>query len=238
MKAYLTSSPYTQRQTLYKRNGFLKNLKADWKINSKFVYVASFPDSYEITENYAAKHQKAFLDAGLSIGKFTILDRRNQQKAEVLIKEADVIYLSGGHCPTEMKWFKQIKLKKLLKGYEGILIGCSAGTMNSQKIVYAQPEEEGEAIDPNYVRYYEGLGYTDMMILPHYYEYKNHILDGLRVYEDITYSDSMGKIFHIFPDGTYLYIKDDKQTIYGECFVCQDGKFKKLQGNGETYSYK
>ena len=38
--------------------------------------------------------------------------------------------------------------------------------MNCAQIVYAQPELEGEAIDPKYERFLEGLNLTKFQILP------------------------------------------------------------------------
>lgn len=233
MKAYLTSTAYNTRCKIYKKNSFLKNLENDWKNNSVVLYIASNPDAYEISDKYAKRHFKAFKESGLSIKSITLIDHRNSKDFDKLFEKADVLYLAGGHCPTEIKFFKELKLKEKLKTFNGIIISTSAGTMNSQSIVYAQPEEEGEAIDPKYKRFYKGLGLTNIMILPHYQEYKNHILDGLRVFEDITYKDSIGRKFYCFTDGTYLYINENSQTIYGECLICADGKMKKIAKTGD-----
>ena len=42
--------------------------------------------------------------------------------------------------------------------------------MNSADIVYSQPEEEGEAVDPAYQRFLTGLNLTKTNLLPHYQE--------------------------------------------------------------------
>ena len=232
MKAYLTSTVFSTRCEIYKKNSLLKNLKNDWKKNSVVLYIASYPDNYEITDKYYKRHKKAFLDSTLSIKKMILVDHRNSSEFDSLFEKADVIYLSGGHCPTEIKFFRELKLKEKLKNFKGIVMATSAGTMNSETLVYSQPEEPGEAIDPKYKRYYKGLGLTDLMILPHYQEYKNHVLDGLRVFEDITYADSAGKEFYCFTDGTYLYIDEGKETIYGEYYLCADGHIQKMAKTG------
>lgn len=165
---------------------------------------------------------------------FTVLDYRNINDKDELIDDADVIILCGGHCPTEHKFFLELGLKEKLKSFKGIIIATSAGSMNAASIVYAQPELEGET-SPDYVKYYEGLGLTDINILPHYHEYKNFVLDGLRVYEDITYQDSMGKAFYCFPDGTYLMINENGTSkIYGEYYLVQNGILYKKQDNDEV----
>lgn len=224
MKCYLTSTVFNTRCEIYKKNSLLKNLKNDWKNDSVVLYIASNPDAYEITDKYYTRHRKAFMNSGLSIKEMILIDGRNVDKFEKLFKKADVIYLAGGHCPTEIKFFKKLKLKEKLKDFKGIVMGTSAGTMNAQDIVYAQPEEMGEAIDPNYKRFYKGLGLTNIMILPHYQEYKNHVLDGLRVFEDISYPDSMGRKFYCLTDGSYLRVENGVQTLFGEYYLLSDAK--------------
>ena len=105
----------------------------------------------------------------------------------------------------------------------GILIGISAGSMNSAETVYAQPERDGEAMDPAYQRFLPGLGLTKTMLLPHYQENKDDILDGLRVYEDIAFSDSYGNVFYAIPDGTYLLIEGGKEELRGEAYRISNG---------------
>ena len=74
-------------------------------------------------------------------------------------------------------------------------MGISAGSMNLADMAYIQPEEEGEGVDPDFVRFAPGLGLTDVNVLPHYQKCKDDILDGLRLFEDITYPDSRGNTF-------------------------------------------
>ena len=44
------------------------------------------------------------------------------------------------------------------------------------------------------------------------------ILDGQRVYEDIAFLDSCGRIFSAIPDGSYLFIKNGKEELRGEAY--------------------
>ena len=94
-----------------------------------------------------------------------------------------------------------------MRSFDGVLVGISAGTMNSAEVVYAQPELEGEATDPNYQRFLPGLGLTKKMILPHYQMLKDEVLDGLRVMEDIAYPDSQGRRFYLLVDGAICISK-------------------------------
>ena len=110
-----------------------------------------------------------------------------------------------------------------IQNFDGIIIGISAGTMNSADVVYAQPELPGESEDPEYQRCLRGLDLTKTMILPHYQMVKDSMLDGKRLYEDITYPDSMDREFLILPDGSYLMCIDGKETVCGEAWLLKDG---------------
>ena len=107
--------------------------------------------------------------------------------------------------------------------------------MNSAVTVYAQPELEGESVDPAYERFLPGLALTRRMLLPHYNTVKYDILDGRRVIEDITLPDSRGREFIAIPDGSFLHSKDGVETLYGEAVLISDGKRVRLCGPGETY---
>ena len=113
-------------------------------------------------------------------------------------------------------------------------MGISAGTMNCAEIVYAQPEMPGESIDPDYERYIPGLGLTDINVLPHYQEVKDNILDGRRLYEDITYEDSMDNAFIVLVDGSYVLQKDDEQWVFGESYLLWNGEMEQLCEDGEN----
>ena len=154
---------------------------------------------------------------------YTVLDRRNQNDAAKLVKSSNFIILGGGHVPTQNRFFGEIRLKELLEDFDGVIFGISAGSMNSAEEVYAQPELEGESLDPNYVRFILGLGLTKTKLLPHYQDTKDSCLDGKRLFEDITYPDSMGHTFIAIPDGSYLYSEDGKEELMREHFVISDG---------------
>lgn len=140
------------------------------------------------------------------------------------INEYDVIVLAGGHVPTQNKFFKKINLKQKLQNFDGMVIAWSAGSMNCAEIVYALPELEGEGINKDYQRFIEGLCITKKMIIPHFQDVREDIVDGLRVIEDMAYPDSIGKEFIALNDGSFIISLDGDETLYGEAFLIRDGK--------------
>ena len=107
---------------------------------------------------------------------------------------ATLYKLLTGQTPPDANDVNEDGLPELLEGYEGVIMGISAGSMNLANPVYVQPEEPGES-SPDFQRFAPGLGLTRYQILPHYQKVKDNYLDGQRLFEEITYKDSMGNTF-------------------------------------------
>ncbi len=218
-------------------NHFVDELRLCFPDPCRALDICSDPDRWDKMDYYASITRKSLEDAGFGFECFAALDSRNDDQAEKLVRKSNLIILSGGHVPTQNRFFDRIGLRYLLKNFEGIVIGISAGSMNSADEVYAQPEAEGEVIDPEYDRFLSGLGLTKINLLPHYQENQHDVLDGLRIYEDIACPDSMGKTFYAIPDGSYLFIKDGKEELRGEAYVIRDGTISKLSSCGEVFLF-
>lgn len=235
MIAYLTShigAYYIEEDggtasKLFEVNGFLGDLQKRWKSGSNVLIVSADPDAFEMNDGMRELFEGSFQASELSVMKMDVCDRREESLVHHM-EEYDVVILAGGHVPTQNAFFEQIHLKEHMGGFDGILIGISAGSMNSAELVYAQPELDGESIDPSYQRFLTGLGITKLMILPHYQSMKEAVLDGKRVFEDITYPDSFGREFYVLADGSYVRIADGKTMIFGEAYLIKDGEKQKI----------
>lgn len=239
---FLTSSPCSNEVPegvdlpciLNEANGFVERLSEYWKPESRGLIISAFPDHYEMNDEMADTFFRACSYHGLTLSEMLVCDDRNADKIEELMKNSDMIILAGGHVPTQNAFFHRIGLRELIQDYKGIVMGISAGTMNCADTVYAQPEEEGESVDPDYQRWLPGLGLTELMILPHYQEVKDNILDGRRLYEEITYPDSMGNEFYVLVDGSYVLVEDDRTDLYGEAYLIKDGQIEQICEEGES----
>ena len=248
MEIYLTSSPFAGHEDpaqdhtqcadrpISEANGFAERLKKSAAGCRRGLLVASDPDNAAFTEMISADIKKALFLSGISFESWKELDRRNQDNAAGIVSESDFIVLAGGHTPTQNRFFHEIGLRKLLEKKSGkcVLMGISAGSMNAASLVYAQPEEEGESLDPKYERFLPGLGLTDVMIIPHYQRIRDRILDGKRLFEEITVPDSMGRYLYLLSDGSYLYTNGDISRIYGELHIMKDGVIRRVANEGGT----
>lgn len=216
------------------RNGFVQNLRASVAPDAQLLIIASDPDAFALNDEMAETFEGCFAAAEIELVDVCVLDSRNASDAAELIAQSSIILLSGGHVPTENAFFASLDLRALLSDFDGTIIGISAGSMNCADIVYAQPEEAGEAIDPNYQRFLTGLGLTARNVLPHYNQVKDNVLDGLRLYNDITAADSVGHTFYILPDGSYILSQDGEEVLYGEAWLMHNGVLEKLTEDGES----
>ena len=232
MIAFLTSSPCipnAERAILNPENGFVDRMRAALPEHPRCLFICSHPDSAYLTDKYAGDMNEAFSGAGIPFASLTVLDSRTDDHAEELIAASDLIILAGGHVPTQNAYFSRIGLREMLRDYQGVIMGVSAGSMNATDMVYAQPEMEGESIHPDFKRWLPGLGLTKTNLLPHYQQVKDWYLDGKRLFEEITYPDSFGHAFYALPDGSYLYIEDGKETLLGEAYRIADGHMARIE---------
>ena len=235
MIAFLTSSHNIEGQPdLNPANGFAAELLKAVPRPCRGLVICSDPDNYERTDFYCGSVRKGFEISGVVFADYQILDRRNQNRAAELVQSADMIILMGGHVPTQNRFFVEIQLRELLKGYDGVIVGISAGSMNSADVVYAQPELEGEAISSDYQRFLPGLNLTKTMLLPHYQKVKGDMLDGMRLFEDITFADSIDRKFYVLPDGSYLYLHDGREELRGEAWLIENGVMRKISEDGDV----
>ena len=242
MILFLTSSPCEDNVPegvrlpciFFERNGFAANLRRFVQPGGRFLVIAAYPDEHARNDEMASTFAGCFAYHGMGFSAVNVLDSRNQADAAGLVQSSDVILLSGGHVPTQNAFFRQIGLRELLADYPGVVMGVSAGSMNAADTVYVQPEEAGEAIDPDFVRFTQGLGLTDKNILPHYNQVKDNILDGMRLFEDITYPDSRGHSFYVLTDGSYILEHDGESTLFGEGYLLHNGVMERICEEGAS----
>ena len=235
MTYFLTSSPCCDDGSMTPQNGMAAELLKALNADCKALFIASSPDDVELTEQHAYDMKANYEKSGITFSEYILLDRSTQDKAAELVQNADFIILAGGHVPTQLNFFQEIQLRKLLQDFHGVLMGISAGTMNAADVVYVHPEREGETRFKDMQRYRQGLGLTKTMVIPHYQMIKDWTLDGLRLFEDVAYSDSAksGYDFYCLPDGSYLYGHDGVEELRGEAYLIHDGQLTQISHDGD-----
>ena len=207
-------------------NGILDCIKSNVKKYDNFLFVARGFDD-DNTETYYNNTCKSF-KLTLPFKNYNILNYSTCKNAKELVEQADLIFLCGGHLPTQNKFFNEINLKELIKNTNALIVGGSAGSMNCAHFVYCPPEVEGESLDPNFNRYMKGLELTNINILPHYDKFLSFVLDGKKYIEDIILPYSNKTPVIALNDGSYIVIKENKSIIYGESYIIKDNEIKQI----------
>ena len=240
MVTFLCSSPTRELDRehpcpmLDERNGFVEQLKRFWREDARCLMIAAWPDAHALNDEMTAYYREAAEYSGLSVGCFDLWDDRMPPLNREELHRYDALFLAGGHVPSEFRWFEAIGLPQLIKGYEGLVIGTSAGSMNAARVVYAWPEEPGETQIPEEELFYPGLGLARTLVLPHYQKLKNATLDGLRLLEDIARGHSYGRAFYAIPDGSYVLVEGDRETLFGEGHLVKDGSITLFAREGDV----
>ena len=248
MTLFLTGSPTRYGEDHFTGdNGFLAAVKAELAQAVKarrgkagrprVLLISAAPDDLAFTKSVHKGMGLCIHRSGIRTAGITMLDRRNAMDAALLVKDADWVILCGGHTPTQNRFIHEIGLKELLEGYDGVVMGCSAGSMNCADTVYAHPELEGEAIDPSYKKWLRGVGLTDIRIVPHYGQVRQMQIDGKRLFEDIVVPDSAMSRFYTFPDGGYIMCKDGRSTLYGTAWEITRRSLRQVSFENKSYSF-
>ncbi len=229
---FLTSSPDASYQVdgtwvtgpFTEKNGFLERFRKACSSEPDVLLITATPDEREKNQEMKEYFTKVFAASRIPIKTIRLLERSTKENLGTWLEAGDVVILGGGHVPTQNRFFQEIGLREKILRFKGVVMGISAGSMNCADVVYAQPEMKGEAADPQYCRYLKGLGLTGTNILPHYQMVKDYVLDGLRLMEQITYPDSMGKEFYALEDGSYILSAYGQETLYGNAWRIADGQ--------------
>lgn len=241
---FLTGSPTRYGEPSFTEdNGFLADVKSELaavtggKRLPRVLLVSAAPDD----KGYSSSVKKGMSDcihlSGIRTAPIVMLERKNAEKAPELVKWADWIVLCGGHVPTQNRFIYEIRLRELLEGFDGVVMGCSAGSMNCAGRVYSHPELPGEATDPQYKRWLNGLGLTEIKLIPHLEQVRYASIDGLRLFEDIAFPDSWGHRFYTFRDGGYVKVKNGRSQLFGEAFEISRGGMRKVSEENKSYTF-
>lgn len=213
----------------YDENDILSNIRKYLKNMDRLVVVANDKNDFEDNDDKLKTVRESFRLAGLNFKENIMLDARNGQAAREVISRADIVILTGGKCVCQAEFFGEIGLKHILKSYDGIVIGVSAGTMNLCEVVANFPEERADLADP---RWLKGMGFVDDIIIPHYDGQTNSYqfpCEDFDIAKDYILPMSKEKEFIGLPNGSYIMIdRDGQKSYHGDVYRIVNGKSTKL----------
>ncbi len=160
-----------------------------------------------------------------SIKEFHLIDERTSVDDMInIIKKVDIIYLFGGNPLIQLDIIKRIDYKELFK--DKLLLGMSAGSMNLGKIGYYSKDD-----DYDKTFFYEGLGFTDITIDPHF------DINNRKQVNEIVNSSYKHRIIGL-PNDSCIVIKDNEIYYINNYFVVEDGRIEERKGEDLYEKYR
>jgi len=202
MQTYILTSAFDQGFT----PDFTKVIKERLNERETFVFIASSFDQPQKNQKYAGRIIEMFNEIGIEFKTMIIIDKDTpKKKVNQIIDSASLIWISGGDTLKQIGYLREYQLDEILKNYQGIVIGMSAGSINMAcRVVLAKDIEDNI---PE-LSVYEGLGLVNINIEPH--------LDLLRG-EHLLAIKEAGKIAPIYClyDDSFILIEQNQQQIFG-----------------------
>ncbi len=203
-------------KTLFVTSGFPDGFTADFFVQlcqylpkaGRFVMVASDFSAHEKSARYLAKYLQDFGKGGIYFSQSALVDFSVSPKEAVsLLKEADIVWLSGGPTLTQIRHIKEYGLIDALQKRDGVTVGTSAGSINMAKqVLLARDPDDG--IDQ--MCQYEGIGLVDFSIEPHFADAERTRMPDIQ--EAMRYAT---RDFYGLYDGSFIVESQGKRTFFG-----------------------
>ena len=146
-------------------NNILENIMKYLPHKNSMVFVVNDPDNIEENDDKARVNFESFKMSGVEFDNYIVLDKRNKNNTDEIIKNASLIVLSGGKIPAQNEFLHEIKLGDSIARSSAVVVGVSAGAMNLCEDVFNFPEELTDISDD---RLMKGLGFFDKYIITHF----------------------------------------------------------------------
>ena len=153
---FLTSSPFGPLDNSRTVEGFdpmnrlPENLSRFWEKNARCLVISAFPSDIpsciEMRESMERSIRVNFPD----IACLDIWDDRTEDFSGKILDTYDVVFLGGGHVPTENAFFRKIGLRKSMHKFDGLVIGISAGANRFQSARRQPARRQTEFLQPKH----------------------------------------------------------------------------------------
>ena len=195
---------------------FSSLLRTYIKENNKFVFVASeFETIYEKTDWYCNYFLKMFSDCGITFESVKVIDARmSKETAQDMVRNADIVWLSGGDTPTQFKYLKSYGLIPCIREQKGVVIGMSAGSINMTKTAVCTL-----TCGHNELEIYRALGLVEFSVEPHF--------DKDNITDELLMLSKKYPLYGICDDGAIICTEDTTAFI-GDVFLIDNGHLNRV----------
>ncbi len=233
MKVFLTSHLLNYKKVndkyiptkINNDNGIVDQLKDNLKGTRGMVFFASSKSDYPKTDSYASVLFESLKLSGISFDNYYIIDDRFKGSIKDVIDKCYMVFIAGGDTLEEIKFFNEINLRNILKDYDGVIMGQSAGSINLAYDVYNSPEciEDLEKESK-----WQGLCKTRISIEPHFIYSDENFSEDEKLQRKEVLKESYNRVSYGILDGSHITDIDGEVKFYGECYKIENGNISPL----------
>lgn len=239
MKVFLTSHLLNYKKAndkyiptkINNDNGIIDQLKDNLEGNRGIAFFASSKSDYPKTDSYANVLFESLKLSGILFDSYYIIDDRFKDSIKNVVDKSDMVFIAGGDTLEEIKFFNEINLRNILKDYDGVIMGQSAGSINLAYDVYNSPEcvEDLEKESK-----WQGLCKTRISIEPHFIYSDENFSEDEKLQRKEVLKESYNRVSYGLLDGSHIFDDGKKRFIYGETYKIRNGKITKVCDKKET----
>lgn len=183
----------------------------------RFAFVVSeFEDGYEANDGYFAFFLDMLRRAGIEFGSAYVVDgRMTPTQAQTAVRQADVVWLSGGDTPTQFGYFEKYGLSDILRQYPGVIIGMSAGSINLAEtaVCTLTCEHSRQEI-------YPALGCVAISVEPHFVR--------AQITDELIELSHKYDIYGLCDGAAIIIIDDESIEFFEETYLLCGGKVLRI----------
>lgn len=204
MIKYVQISGFIQNEGFY--NTASEVLREAIINTDKCVFITSRPDEYKANDERMQSISSWFKAINIDFKQVSVIDERaSKQGIKNELMNASCIYLMGGDTKRQMAFINQYEIDHILRKYEGIIVGISAGAINMAR-----------------------LGLVETHVVPHYGNYNEESLKTQIM--PLTYD----KVLYGLNDNGVISHSANEVLYYGDIFELKDGAARQISGGGNT----
>ena len=220
---------------------------SELKDRKNIVYIPGSPEKIQkAKDKYVPAFTNHFKNVGIEFETSTIITPdMSPEEAQQTVREASFVMLMGGDPFKQRDMCDKLGLLEVLKKYDGVLLGFSAGAMLMSKYIIITPCSEEQ---PDF-HIEEGLNLDGISIYPHNNTNEEDYPDTLVVGDETYKKEDLIKVANQYGDYQLLqdYLREDGLTDVSiikstngsiELYTENDGKIWTAKNNGVVLSNK
>lgn len=211
-------------------NDFINVISNNIKNNNKVVFVSNNPNTYDINDYYGKLLFESLLLSGLEFKNKIILDNRNSNNVEEIIKDADLIMISGGLVECQNKFLREININKYFNE-NTLIVGASAGAINlcEYSINFPIEQELINKVNKNNC-FIKGLNIYKKIFVPHFNYINKEYIRGknINAYNELL-SISKNKELIAIDNDSFILIDNTKEYYYGNVYLINNSIVTNLE---------